>query len=149
MPYATLKCDVAIRTQVLLTESSSSDNFQYFSFKVWAVGRDGSVFLRHGISDVAPTGQLWLQVHGPSSQVPIRLDHCDIFKSDSDILKFTVGHIEVTMYFSEIKLKKFKRYFKKNTTSTNTSTPIVSLNFLTCFLLFSFMQVFNYDSYFN
>jgi hypothetical protein len=84
MPYATLKCDVAIRTQVLLTESSSSDNFQYFSFKVWAVGRDGSVFLRHGISDVAPTGQLWLQVHGPSSQVPIRLDHCDIFKSDSD-----------------------------------------------------------------
>ena len=36
-----------------------------------------------------------------------------IFSSQIQILKFTVGHIEVTMYFSEIKLKKFKRYFQK------------------------------------
>ena len=42
------------------------------NYKVWAVGRDGSVFLRHGISDVAPTGQLWLQVHAPSHLAPIR-----------------------------------------------------------------------------
>ena len=35
-------------------------------YKVWAVSRDGSAFLRHGITDVAPTGQLWIQVHPPS-----------------------------------------------------------------------------------
>lgn len=33
--------------------------------KVWVVAKDGSVFLRHGITDVAPTGQFWLQVHAP------------------------------------------------------------------------------------
>ena len=34
-------------------------------FKVWAVAKDGTAFLRHGVTDVAPTGQLWLQVHAP------------------------------------------------------------------------------------
>ena len=34
-------------------------------FKVWAVAKDGSAFLRHGITDVAPMGQLWLQIHPP------------------------------------------------------------------------------------
>jgi tectonin beta-propeller repeat-containing protein 1 len=36
-------------------------------FKVWAVATDGSAFLRHGITDVAPVGQLWLQLHPPAS----------------------------------------------------------------------------------
>lgn len=33
--------------------------------QVWALATDGSAFLRHGVSDVAPTGQFWLQVHQP------------------------------------------------------------------------------------
>ena len=36
-------------------------------FKVWVVAKDRTAFLRHGITEVAPAGQLWLQVHPPSS----------------------------------------------------------------------------------
>ena len=35
-------------------------------WKVWGVTKEGSAFLRHGITEVAPTGQLWLQLHPPS-----------------------------------------------------------------------------------
>ena len=42
-------------------------------FKVWAVAKDGSAaFLRHGITNVAPTGQLWLQVHLPMGNSPFK-----------------------------------------------------------------------------
>ena len=38
-----------------------------FLIKVWTVAKDGSLFLRHGITDVAPTGQIWMVVHPPNS----------------------------------------------------------------------------------
>lgn len=34
---------------------------------VWAVGRDGSAFLRHGVNEASPMGQFWLQVHRPQT----------------------------------------------------------------------------------
>ncbi len=34
--------------------------------KVWVVAKDGSAFLRHGITETAPTGQLWLHVPQPA-----------------------------------------------------------------------------------
>ena len=39
--------------------------FLQIVLQVWAIAKDGSVFLRHGITDVAPTGQIWIQAHPP------------------------------------------------------------------------------------
>ena len=45
------------------------DFFKQFFLQVWAIAKDGSVFLRHGITDVAPTGQIWIQAHPPGSGI--------------------------------------------------------------------------------
>jgi len=40
--------------------------------KVWAVAADGSAFLRHGVTEVAPAGQLWLHVAAPKDSARLR-----------------------------------------------------------------------------